>query len=582
MFDIMFPGPKDGDDAFRAALEKYRDVVVIGSNLQVGVEINGSIQDLITTPSESLIPGEDRLFDSRVGYVNFKPEFSVVRGAQYRTTKEEYFNEKPDPTARELLSLTAQGATKAGYGALIPTPHRNIPFRYLRDPGARSLHDIFVPTLWEKNYRNGEFFKNKLVFIGPYGNWSKDELQTPFGMKLGPEIHLSALNAVLQRELLHYADYSTDVILLILAAGAALALGFFVANPVERACAMIGLVIAYVALAFFLYNRNGLILNLLGPSTTLLSSGFIGLVWEVILERLEKARVRSTLERYVSKDVVKEVLDNPTSYLNTAGGMRKPITLLFSDIRGFTSMTESADAAKLVLQLNEYFTEMVRIVFAHRGTLDKFIGDAVMAQWGAFVTRGEGPDACRAVAAALDMLQALPRLNAGWKERGFPELKIGVGVNHGDAICANMGSDEKQEFTAIGDAVNLASRLEGATKKFHQDLLIGEKVAPLVADHYVLRSVDLIQVQGKTQPVEVFAVLGDRGEMKEPGWLAAYEDGVRLFRRRAFDDAQAKFNEVLEAIPGDWLSGEYVRRCEEYLVEAPAESWDGSYAMETK
>jgi adenylate cyclase len=245
-------------------------------------------------------------------------------------------------------------------------------------------------------------------------------------------------------------------------------------------------------------------------------------------------------------------------------------------------MTETADAGKLVTQLNAYFTEMVRIVFAHRGTLDKFMGDAVMAHWGGIVSRGEGPDACRAVAAALDMLQALPKLNAGWKARGFPELKIGLGVNHGDAICAYIGSDEKHEFTAIGDAVNFASRLEGATKQFHQDLLIGEKAAPLIADHYVLRSVDLIQVKGKTQPVEVFAVLGDRSEMKVPAWLASYEEGIRLFRQRAFDQAHAKFTEVLESIPEDWLSQEYIRRCEEYQVEAPAESWNGSYAMLTK
>ncbi len=276
------------------------------------------------------------------------------------------------------------------------------------------------------------------------------------------------------------------------------------------------------------------------------------------------------------------MLDNPESFLNTAGGMRKPITLLFSDIRGFTTMAESADPARLVTQLNEYLTEMVRIVFANRGTLDKFIGDAVMAHWGGIVSRGAGPDACRAVATALDMLQALPKLNAGWKERGFPELRIGLGVNHGEAICAYVGSDEKHEFTAIGDAVNLASRLEGATKIFRQDLLIGEKAAPLVADHYVLRPVDLIQVQGRSKPIEVFAVLGDRSEMKEPAWLATYVEGVRLFRRRAFDEARAKFTEVLSANPGDWLAQEYLRRCDEFQASPPEENWDGSYEMLSK
>ncbi len=224
---------------------------------------------------------------------------------------------------------------------------------------------------------------------------------------------------------------------------------------------------------------------------------------------------------------------------------------------------------------------MVRIVFAHRGTLDKFIGDAVMAHWGGIMSRGKGPDACRAVAAALDMLKALDRLNADWKARGMIELRIGLGVNHGDAICANIGSEEKREFTAIGDPVNFASRLEGATKEFKQDLLIGEGVAPLVQGDYLLRSVDFLQVKGKTKPVEIFSVVAARNG-GAPAWLSPYEEGIRLFRQRAFAEAAAKFAAAAELAPGDYLTQEYLRRSREYVETPPPADWNGVFVMTKK
>jgi adenylate cyclase len=336
-----------------------------------------------------------------------------------------------------------------------------------------------------------------------------------------------------------------------------------------------------------MFNRQHATLNILLvaiPASALISSSLIALIYDYFLERREKRRVRRTLERYVSKDVVKELLDNPQTFFNALGGVRKPVSILFSDIRGFTTLTESADSHALVKQLNEYFEEMVAHVFSHQGSLDKFIGDAVMAVWGNIVSHGKDTDAHNAVATALAMKQSLKKLNADWKSRGMLELAFGIGINHGEVIVGNLGSSEKMELTVIGDPVNLASRLEGLTKEYHLDLLLGESVAPLVSDTYILRTVDSVQVKGKTKPVDVFTVIGDGAAqtVSTPLWLARYEEGVRLYRERKFAEGVHAFEECLRRQPTDYLSEMYLKRCQTLIENPPPESWDGVFVMTKK
>jgi adenylate cyclase len=306
-------------------------------------------------------------------------------------------------------------------------------------------------------------------------------------------------------------------------------------------------------------------------------------VFEQASDVREQQRVRRTLERYVSRDAVREILDNPASFLNSLGGERRSITVLFSDIRSFTTMTESADPHALVEQLNEYFNEMVGIVFAHEGTLDKFIGDAVMAHWGSIATAGPETDARRAVGTALEMRAALARLNTGWKARGLPELAVGFGINHGDAIVGNLGCEAKMEVSVLGDAVNLGSRLEGVTKEYGLDLCLGESVAPLVRDAFILRSVDLLLVKGKTHPVEVFTALGPRSAgTSEPAWLARHEEAVRAYRRGDFDAAEVAWLDVLAAEPGDPLASVFFARCAALRENPPPGEWTGIFTMPGK
>ena len=541
-FDIMFPSEREEDPPFRAALERFREKVVIGANLesrdQGALEGEERLRQTLVAPSSSLIPPPERGMDDRVGYVNFwaDNEDNVVRRVLYRTTIEELEGLPRDPAAPQFLSLAARVLEKSGHADRIPRERGQVLFRFAEKVRPISLYQIFVEGIWQlPPFNHGEFFRNKIVFIGPDGNWVKDELQTPFGPTNGPRIHMSAMNAALTGAFLHETSSWVNLILILAGGGMAWLLGRFMHDPFYRFLVLIAAVAAGYAVAQIVFNTAGWSAIIFSPLLALASSAITFSVVEQVLERLEKARLRQTFERYVSRDVVKELVDNPQSFLNTLGGVRKNITVLFSDVRGFTTMTESADAAKLVAQLNEYFTEMVRIVFKHNGTLDKFIGDAVMAHWGSIVSEGEKTDACRAVSTALHMRRALAKLNEQWKPRGLLELHFGIGINHGEAIVGNLGSEEKREVSAIGDAVNLASRLEGVTKSYHIELCIGENVESLVRDAFIVRSLDLIVVKGKTKPVEVFTVLEERTSgAPGPPWLAQHEEAMRLYRSGDF------------------------------------------------
>jgi adenylate cyclase len=316
------------------------------------------------------------------------------------------------------------------------------------------------------------------------------------------------------------------------------------------------------------------------PISAFLTSGLSGLGFEYLLERLEKLRTRRTLERYVSKNIVKEILDNPGGYYSSMLGSRKPVTVLFSDLVGFTSLSERADPAALVAQLNRYLSSMVPMVFDNGGTLDKFIGDAIMAVWGNVSSHGAEQDAKAAVRAALGMRQVMAKLNKEWSAEGINPLAFGVGINHGEAVVGNIGSYEPHERldpTVIGDAVNLASRLEALTRQYHVDILVGSTAEELVSDEFQFRSVDLVQVKGKTQPVEVFTLVGAHADKLDPDfqkWLKSYEDGIVKFRGRKFTEAKILFSQFLEFYPDDFLAKMYLERALGYEKTPPDESWN--------
>jgi adenylate cyclase len=586
LFDVAFPAEKEGDEAFRAALLRHPGKVALGTILarkqqtDEGASVKTDLPTYII-PAPLLRPPSG--VPSWLGFVSLHADGDdLVRRVYFRTTLFEFFGLPSPPGAEEVHSLAARGLENAGLSDHIPPGRKAVMFRAAEEFTPRSLHEIFVDAQWNAPpYNKGQLFRDKIVVIGATEQTSEDRVQTPFGAKIGVDIHLDAINAALNGDFV--TETSTPVDLGLIAGGGLLAwfLGAWIRKPIVRLLALAATAFMYYEVAQNLASNYDVLVTLLSPLLALATSGITWSAWEQILDRVERQRMRRTFERYVSKDVVRELLDNPQSYLNSLGGLRKEITVLFSDVRSFTTLTESADPHALVSQLNEYFEAMVAIVFANQGTLDKFIGDAVMAHWGSIVTEGASVDATRAVTTVLQMREALAMLNADWRQRGMPEMHVGFGVNHGEAIVGNLGCEAKMEVSVIGDAVNLGSRLEGATKQFHIDLCIGEKAAALVRDHFRLRSVDLLVVKGKTQPAEIFTVLG-KLDAPEPAWLSRHEEAMKLYRTGDFAAAEKAWRQVLAEEPGDGLAETFIGRCVALQIHPPAPPWTGVYEMKSK
>jgi adenylate cyclase len=283
--------------------------------------------------------------------------------------------------------------------------------------------------------------------------------------------------------------------------------------------------------------------------------------------------------------LVKEILDNPDSYYSTLKGVRVPTSILFSDLVGFTTLSEKADPEALVAQLNEYLSGMTSVIFSNGGTLDKFIGDAIMAVWGNVRSLGMAQDAKNCARAGLAMRQELRRLNEKWRGEGRMGLGMGIGINQGEVIVGNIGSHERMDPTVIGDTVNLASRLEGLTRVYGVDILVGAAAAELVRDEVYLRSVARVQVKGKLKPVDVFTFVGARDDNVDPEfikWLETYEEGLEKFRARDFTDAKILFSRFLEFYPDDLLAKMYLERTLAYEQAPPDEAWEAVEVFKKK
>ncbi|PYK07573.1 MAG: hypothetical protein DME66_00940 [Verrucomicrobia bacterium] len=583
MFDMIFSPPNDGDPAFHGALDRYHDKVVIGANF----DMQNAAQAV--TPNDTLIP-PPQLLDNRVGFVNFWPDSidGKIRAATYRVTDRQLAGLPPHPSQEIFESLSARALTKIGHADDVPRDFRGhmIRFSALDAFEPRPLYEIFDPKFWHANYADGSFFKNKIVMIGSSAQVTHDVFDTPMSPTTsGPALHLQAIAAALGHEFLQPTPPTTALALVVGAGLAAWCLIVFLRKPLLCLGGLVVITGAYLGAARLFYDKSGLLLLTVPVLSALLLSGLFSLGFEYALERLEKLRTRRTLERYVSKNLVKEILENPDSYYSTLRGVRVPVTMLFSDLVGFTTLSEKADPEALVAQLNEYLTRMTSVVFSNGGTLDKFIGDAIMAVWGNVRSFGMTQDAKNCARAALGMRRELRQLNENWRDEGRMGLGMGIGINQGEVIVGNIGSQERMDPTVIGDAVNLASRLEGLTRIYGVDILIGATAAELVRDEFHLRSVARVQVKGKTKPVDTFTFIGARNEDVDPQllkWLESYEEGLQKFRARDFTEAKILFSRFLEFYPDDLLAKMYLDRALEYERQPPDEAWDAIEVFKKK
>lgn len=584
-FDLLLVSPGRGDEALAAALARHEGKVVLGSSLDVPAP---GAAPLLTWPADSVTDAlEDSVAASAA--VTFFPDRDAVVRHSRRMIR--LLTHDQPTLAAQLAALAREGKVDDA-SKVVTTDLEPRRFRFGGPSGTYApipLYQVFSPMLWRTNLKDGAVFRDKVVIVGPAAAWTQDLRRTAAAeLMFGPEVHLHAAAAELNDA--YIAEPGHDFTLgLIVATGFVVGLLFcLVEQPWWRTGLLLAVNAGAITLALTLYTRAGVMVALLPVLGALNTGGALCLVQKFFSTYLEKRRTRAMLERYVSHNFVSAVLGSAEKFEESLGGARRRCTMLFSDIRGFTTMTEAADSQALVAQLNEYLGEMVECVFRHEGTLDKFIGDAVMAVWGNVRVRTEREDAVSAVRAALDMLAALERLNAGWRARGVTELHIGVGLNHGEVIVGNLGAPRRKEFTVIGDAVNLASRLEGVTKEYGLALVLGESVAEHARAEFVVQAVDFIRVKGKTRPVAIFTVRPARDVS-----LEVYERALADYRAGRFAQARDGFADAarLAAMPGaapapgvgrDPLPTLYLKRCDAMLANPPGADWDGVFVMRSK
>ena len=303
--------------------------------------------------------------------------------------------------------------------------------------------------------------------------------------------------------------------------------------------------------------------------------------FDAVLAGKKEERIRQIFQKYVPKDVIERFFASPEKML--VGDNRK-LSILFSDIRSFTTISEGLAPDDLVNSLNRYFSGQVDIIYNRNGIVDKYIGDAIMAFWGA--PEKHEDDALQSVLSGLEMIDAVEKFNENQKKLGKCEFKIGIGLNYGEVTVGNIGSERKMDYTVIGDAVNLASRMEGLTKTYHSEILISEslfeelrKSSPNAGLSY--RLLDTVAVKGKTRGVRIFTVKRSLSPAEQKAW-PIHNQGMKLYYSRSFQEAAEKFNEALGLLPGDFNAENLRSRCIEYTSSPPPSEWDGVEVMKSK
>ncbi len=419
-----------------------------------------------------------------------------------------------------------------------------------------------------------------IVFVGATAVDLHDDqlVPTSYGTHMpGVEIHASAMDTVLQdRWLEPLPGWQTALLLVLLGAFAGLAAGRFKTRWAVLALA--GALLATAIAAFTLFDQ-GLILGLSWPILVLFLSYGAATVERRLSADSERRQVKRAFTQYVSRSVVDAIMKDPSKL--KLGGERRRMTVLFSDIRGFTGISEKLDPDTLVKTLNTYLTRMTDIVFQHEGVLDKYIGDAVMAFWNAPLEQKD--HARRAVETALDMQNALVEMNRG-KLFGDVDIGIGVGVNTGDMIVGNVGGAQRFEYTVIGDSVNLASRLEALTRQYNVGIIVTEEVKGELGEDFVLRRLDKVAVKGKKEPVHIHEVMARATLAAE--WQrklsADFTGAFEAYLAKDFTGAETRCADILAARPEDGPSKLLRERAQHFIKEPPPADWDGTWVYTKK
>lgn len=424
--------------------------------------------------------------------------------------------------------------------------------------------------------------EGKIAFIGSTAKALFDFRSTPVQSQFpGLEVHPTIAQGILDQNIKHqpWWGYAINLVLILITG-----ILFSLILPFLSAPVVLGISIIYlISYAFFnnwLWASAGLSLDSVVVISLVLMQSLGIFVYGFISERFARLQVTDMFGQYVPPELVSQMSDSPQHALSFDGD-RRDMTVLFADIRNFTSISEGMEPAELKDMLNRYFTPMTKIIFDNKGTIDKYIGDLVMAFWGAPLN---DPDhAINALTAAIEMQEETERLQSKFSAMGYPDIQIGIGLNSGDMNVGNMGSEYRRSYTVLGDNVNLGSRVEGLTKFYGAKLLVGENTYHRCQDKYEFCTVDKVLVKGKEEPVTLYEPLGKTGEV-DPETLfemESYEEALEAYYQGYWEDAHRQFFILSKLNPDRGLYRVYADRTSGEH-EPPAEGWDGVFRHTSK
>jgi adenylate cyclase len=423
--------------------------------------------------------------------------------------------------------------------------------------------------------------KDRIILVGTTAPGLMDLRATPVAaIYPGVEIHANLIAGMLDSKIKYRPGYmmAADAVQVFLV-GILLILLLPRLTPPRATLLASFVLLGLIAVNFYLWLDAGYVMPLAAVGLLVVLLYGTNMTLGYFVESRTKRQFAELFGRYVPPELVEEMARNPEGY--SMAGRKAELTVLFSDIRGFTTISEGLQPDQLAALLNEYLGAMTEVVRKRRGTLDKYIGDAIMAFWGA--PMADERHASHAVHAALEMQAALQELNPQLVSKGWPELKIGIGINTGAMTVGDMGSPVRKAYTVMGDAVNLGSRLEGITKQYGVGVIVGEGTRSMLGDEFVLRELDRVRVKGKSEPVAIYEPLGVKGQVATDvlAELDEWSLALQSYRSQAWDRAEAMLKNLLRKRP-HCLYDLYVKRIARYRDDSPGSNWDGVTTFETK
>ena len=422
--------------------------------------------------------------------------------------------------------------------------------------------------------------KDKIVLIGTSAPGLLDLRSTPVqNIYPGVEVHANIISGILDNRIKHKPAWTVgyEFVLLVVVA-TCMALLLPLVPPLITALATLGFSAIIMAGTFVAWENN-LILPLASPMLLIVLIFMLHMTYGFFIESRGKRQLANLFGHYIPPELVDEMSESPEEF--SLDGENREMTVLFSDVRGFTTISEGMDPRQLTQLMNALLTPMTRVIHKNRGTIDKYMGDAIMSFWGAPLADNE--HARHALYAAMEMMDELKIMQEDFRQRGWPEVNIGIGLNTGNMNVGNMGSEFRMAYTVLGDAVNLGSRLEGLTKEYGVNIIVSESTKVEVPE-FLFRELDLVRVKGKHEPVAIFEPVGHKNDVEKSltEELSAYRKALANFRTQSWDKAELDFFNLNRAYPQRYLYEVYLNRINVYRKEPPGDDWDGIFTHTSK